>query len=190
MCGGINEINRAAPASESATADASTGLIGFLFAARGGDDLEKLIVQDTAQQRKVASAIRTARREQQMRAALDAAAKLKEAANKQMWSAAISAGINLVVSIGQAFIPETTIGKIANGACESTKQFFSNYVPFLTEEIAELQADAGVLQTQSDIYAQQAKDQSDWLQSARELEQKMISHLEKQIELDNRRQNI
>jgi hypothetical protein len=189
MSGGINEINVAVPAAESTAAGATAGLIGFLFAARGGDDLEQLILQDTAQQRKVANAIRTARREQQMRAALDAAAKLKEAAKQQLWPALTSTLINIGLCGLQCSLnlkPEDFWYKFI----EAGKAGISSYLPPFSGKIAELQADAGVLQTRSDIYAQQAKDQSDWLQSARELEQRMISHLEKQIELDNRKPNL
>lgn len=152
------------------------GVNAFLAKAASGVGIEELILQDTQEQRKAATAIRKARRDQRRRLVERAVKKMKDAADDRFWSGLVGTLSSAAGEILGAF----DLGKWTKAISEGTKVLGGNLAKHFLCDLpaAENEGAAKLLQDSAQASGDAARDTSDWLSSAKELERRMIDRID------------
>jgi hypothetical protein len=146
--------------------------------------IESLILEDVRLQRKTASMLRKAQRELRRKLVKAAVKKMKEAANARFGSALLGIGLKIGAAAFDAVYGDTlekTLGeipgKITRKGVQALADGFAKYNP-LDTYATELDGEAKLLEDSADGQRDAANDTSDWLAGVRELERRVIDHLE------------
>ncbi len=173
----------------------------FLLACSGGQDIEELILRDAARQRRTACGMRRFCRESQRRAVAEAAQKIIDAAWKDFYAAAFGAAVQMGVSYacyrlevasglaqsGAASDLEKLLVKAKYSACKELVNAGGTLLGGLGSVIpgaAKDRAKAELMQVEASIAGQQGQDAGEWLRNIKELESKLVSHLERILDLE------
>jgi hypothetical protein len=157
---------------------------GFISKIDGGMDLESLIMADTLMQRKVGREMRKACREMQKKALEAAIKKIKAAASDRIWSTVVGAALDTFVSLcsyklcdasGQ-FVDNTA--KLGYGLVKAGSEVLKAVNPFELKATAD-DCSAKRLEQASNMEAGRAGDAKDLIQSARDLEQRMLAVIDR-----------
>ncbi len=162
----------------------SLDIESFLSKIDGGVELETLILADSLLQKKIGREMRKASRDMQRKALEAAIKKMKAAASDRMWSAVVGAALDTFVSLcsfqlsnaaGQ-FVDNTA--KLGYGLVKAESEVLKAINPF--EQMATSDDCAAKrLEQASNMEAGRAGDAKDLIQSARDLEQRMLANIEK-----------
>lgn len=171
----INEIP-AVSGYASQVVDRESGVDAFLAKAADGVGIEELILQDTQAQRKAATAIRKAHRDQRRQLVEQAVKKMKDAADNRFWSGFTGALSGIAGELLGAF----NLGKWTKVICEGTKFLGGNLVPHFVFDVpaTNQEGDAKLLQDAAQASGDAARDTGEWLASAKELERRMVDRID------------
>jgi hypothetical protein len=172
MVDGISAVG----SSTSQINETCTGIDAFLAKATGGMGIEELILQDTQAQRKAATAVRKAQREQRRRLVERAVKKMKDAADNRFWSGFVGA----LSGIAGELLGTCNLGKWTKVICESTKFLGGNLVKHFAFDVpaTDQEGDAKLLQDAAQASGEAARDTGEWLASAKELERRMVDRID------------
>ena len=171
----INEIP-AVSEYASQVCDRRADIDNFLAKAAGGVGIEELILEDTREQRKAATAIRKAHRDQRRRLVEQAVKKMKDAADERFWSGFVGA----LSGIAAEALNAINLGKWTKVISEGTKFLGGNLTKhFLCDmPAADKDGDAKLLQDAAQASGDAARDNGEWLASAKDLERRMVDRID------------
>ncbi|HUU03522.1 MAG TPA: hypothetical protein VM425_18950 [Myxococcota bacterium] len=175
----VNSCSTTAPQTTK-----SFDIESFLSKIDGGVELETLILADSFFQKKAGREMRKTSRELQKKALEAAIKKMKAAASDRMWSAVVGAALDVCASIYEYSLAGADgqitdkVPKLKVGLARAGAAFFSKVN---LQEMSALENDAAEkrLEQASNMEAGRAGDAKDLIQSARDLEQRMLSNIEK-----------
>jgi hypothetical protein len=172
MVDGISAVST----SWSQISETGPGVDAFLAKAAGGVGIEELILQDTQSQRKAATEIREAQRGQRRRLVEQAVKKMKAAADDRFFSSLVGALSGVAAEVLAVVIQS----KWTKTICEGTKFLGGSLVKHLMFDIpaADKEGDAKLLQDAAQASGDAARDNGEWLDSAKELERRMVDRME------------
>lgn len=160
----------------SQVVDRKPGVDAFLAKAAGGVGIEELILQDTQAQRKAATVIRKAHRDQRRQLVEQAVKKMKDAADNRFWSGFTGA----LSGIAGELLGVFNFGDLTKVICEGTKFLGGNLAAHFIFDVpaTDQEGDAKLLQDVAQASGDAARDTGEWLASARELERRMVDRIE------------
>lgn len=180
-------IEHASSCNNTATqVNRSFAVENFLAKIAGGVDLESLIMADSLLQKKTGREIRKASREMQMKAFEAAIKKMKAAASNRMLSTIFGAALDACVSFGGYGLEKLAsaekisgaTSKLCAGLMKAESEVLKAINPFGLRATAD-DCSAKSLEQASDTEAGRAADAKDLIQSARDLEQRMLANIAK-----------
>lgn len=167
------------------------GLFGKLSAGFG---IEELLIEDTRCQKTCARTLRRAQRDRQVRLLARAAEKMREAASNRLLSAVGASLVKVAVAVDgmlcagptQAATGKLQIAqKVILAAEQAGSEVLARFNP-LEIEASEQDARAKQFEQEASRARGRQADARDWLVEARELERRMLSHLEKLDDTEHR----
>jgi len=160
----------------SQVVDREPGVDAFLAKAAGGVGIEELILQDTQEQRRAATAIRKTQREQRRKLVEQAVKKIKDAAGNRFWSGFTGA----LSGIAGELLGVFSLGKWTKVISQGTKFLGGNLVKHFAFDVpaTKQEGDAKLLQDAAQASGDAARDTGDWLASAKELERRMVDRMD------------
>jgi hypothetical protein len=160
----------------SRIAENRPGADALLAKAAGGVGIEELILQDTRAQRKAGTAIRKAQREQRRSLVERAVKKMKAAADDRFFSGLVGALSGIAGEVLGVVITSEWTKVISEG----TKFLGGNLAGHVLFDVpaAEKEGDAKLLQDVAQSVGEEARDTSEWLASAKELEKRMVDRMD------------
>ena len=172
--------------SSTTQVNRSFAIENFLDKIDGGVDLESLIMADSLLQKKTGREIRKASREMQKKAFETAIKKMKAAASNRMLSTIFGAALDVCASLGgYGFEKLASAGKISGtssklcaGLMKAGSEVLKATNPFGLKATEE-ERSAKSLEQASEMEAERAGDAKELIQSARDLEQRMLANIEK-----------
>jgi hypothetical protein len=171
----INEISAVGDYA-SKVSEREASIDNFLAKAAGGVGIEELILQDTQEQRKAATAIRKAHRDQRRQLVEQAVKKMKDAADNRFWSGFTGALSGIAGELLGAF----NLGKWTKVISEGTKFLGGNLATHILFDApaTDQEGDAKLLQDAAQSSGDAARDTGEWLSSAKELERRMVDRMD------------
>lgn len=171
----INEISVVGNHA-SQVSDRGASVDDFLAKATGGVGIEELILQDTQEQRKAATAIRKAQRDQRRRLVEQAVKKMKDAADNRFWSGFTGA----LSGIAGELLGIFNFGDWTKVICEGAKFLGGNLAKHFIFDVpaTDQEGDANLLQDAAQASGDAARDNGEWLASAKELERRMVDRMD------------
>jgi hypothetical protein len=171
----INEISAVGDYA-SQVSDRGPSIDDFLAKASGGVGIEELILQDTQEQRKAATAIRKAHRDQRRQLVERAVKKMKDAADNRFWSGFTGA----LSGIAGELLGVFNFGDLTKVICEGTKFLGGNLAAHFIFDVpaTDQEGDAKLLQDSAQACGDAARDTGEWLASAKELERRMVDRID------------
>jgi hypothetical protein len=171
----INEISAVGDYA-SQVSERKPSIDNFLAKAAGGVGIEELILQDTQAQRKAATAMRKAQRDQRRKLVEQAVKKMKDAADDRFWSGFVGA----LSGIAGEALNAIGLGKWTRVISEGTKFLGGNLAKHFLFDVpaADQEGDAKLLQDAAQSSGDAARDTGEWLASAKELERRMVDRVD------------
>lgn len=160
----------------SQVSDRGVSVDNFLAKASGGVGIEELILQDTQAQRKAATALRRAQRDQRRRLVEQAVEKMKDAADNRFWSGVVGALSGVAAEVLGVLVKSDWTRVI----CEGTRFLGGNLAKHFLFDVpaAGQEGDAKLLQDAAQASGDAARDTGEWLASAKELERRMVDRID------------
>jgi len=156
--------------------DRGTSVDNFLAKAAGGVGIEELILQDTREQRKAATAIRMTQREQRRKLVEQAVKKMKDAADNRFWSGFTGA----LSGIAGELLGVFNFGDWTKVICEGTKFLGRKLAAHFIFDVpaTDQEGDAKLMQDAAQACGDAARDTGEWLASVKELERRMVDRMD------------
>jgi hypothetical protein len=171
----INEISVVGD-NVSQVSDRGASIDSFLAKAAGGVGIEELILQDTQEQRKAATAIRKAHRDQRRRLVERAVQKMKDAADDRFWSGFLGAVSGMAAELVEVLVHTNWTKVIGEGTRFLGGNLAKHFICDLPA--TEKEGDAKLLQDAAQASGEAARDTGEWLASAKELERRMVDRID------------
>jgi len=166
----------------------------FLLKANSEIGIEELILGDTKMQRRAGRAQRNSLRNQRKRQVERAVAKLKAAARDKFKGSFLAGAVNVVMASAGCVFTDLFADKLGMNITNFVSKGFSiagelgAQHNFLYERASAKEAQAMLLQQEATAAGESANEIGEWLQSAKELEQRMIASLEKAAQAQHQTQ--
>jgi hypothetical protein len=170
----------------------SVALDGLVHKLGAGAGIEELLLADTRVQRRAGQALRKARRERRKQLVEQAAAKIKKAASCRLTSAVFSTLVQVAVAFDRLVAMESLAERLGEKQAQAFfqgEEALAGLLPKLMPwefEATGHDADAKLLQQAADSAGDAARDTDAWIASAKELERRMVSHLEQASAAEHR----
>jgi hypothetical protein len=160
----------------SRVSERGASIDNFLAKAAGGVGIEELILQDTQEQRKAATTMRKAQREQRRRLVEQAVKKMKHAADNRFWSGFVEA----LSGIAAEALNAINLGKWTRVISEGAKFLGGNLATHFLFDVpaTNQEGDAKLLQDAAQASGEASRDTGEWLASAKELERRMVDRID------------
>ncbi len=170
------EIEGVDHGSSRASQEQTTSGPGLLVALAGDPsaDLQVLLEQNCALQRRAALDLRRMRRQEKLRLVRKTVEKMKKASYWRIGEAALESAHTAAVGVIKVCCGDRSIATMIAEAADETLKKFSP----LEHVAASLDREAKMLQAHSEAEGEAARDVESWLSSARDLERKMIDQLD------------
>jgi len=160
----------------SQISDRGASIDNFLAKAASAVGIEELILEDTREQRKAATAIRKGHRDQRRQLVEQAVKKMKDAADNRFWSGFTGA----LSGIAGELLGVFNFGDWTKVICEGTKFVGGKLAAHFIFDVpaTDQEGDAKLLQDAAQVSGDAARDTGEWLASAKELERRMVDRID------------
>ncbi len=157
----------------------------FISKANSEIGIEELILNDTLRQKRAGRTYRSSLRNQRKRQVERAVDKLKAAARDKFKGSFLAGAVNVGMAMAGCVFTDLFADKLGMNITNLVSKGFSiagelgAQNNFLYERASAKEIQAMVLQQKATAAGESANEINEWLQSAKELEQRMIASLEK-----------